>query len=451
MATFGTLRDAPATLLLEGARVIDPQAATDERRDLAVVDGRLAPPGDAPRDARRIDAHRLVVAPGLCDLHTHLREPGNEAAETVATAARAAAHGGFTTICAMPNTDPPLDDATRVRATIALAESVSCRVRVIAAATRGRAGEQLTGYGGLANAGAVAVCDDGASIASAGVMRHALEYAAQVGLTVIQHADDAELSRGSGMRAGPTATLLGLGGWPASAEATVVARDIELARETGARLHVTHVSTRAALDAVRAARLAGVPVTCDVTPHHLALTDRWVAGDRRFAWEETTELRIDPAAAYDGATRVNPPLTTRDDALALLAGVQDGTVDAIATDHAPHTLTDKLVEFANAARGISGLETDLSLTLAAVTAGRIGLPEALAALSTRSAALLGEERSLLPGALAEVVVFDPAATWRVDESTLESKGKNTPLLGMQLPGRVLLTVAAGRVTYDALG
>ncbi|MDQ3880064.1 MAG: amidohydrolase family protein, partial [Chloroflexota bacterium] len=306
-------------------------------------------------------------------------------------------------------------------------------------------------YGALAAAGAVAVCDDGASIASAGVMRHALAYATQAGLRLIQHAEDTALARNATMRDGDAAVLLGLAGWPASAESTVVARDLELARETGAQLHVTHLSTREALEHVRRARRDGVPVTCDVTPHHLAMTDRWVAGERRFAWEDATELRIDAQRAFDGVTRVNPPLPSRDDALALLEAVADGTIDAIATDHAPHTVTDTLVEFAAAAPGISGLETALSLTLAAVAAGRIGLGEALAALSTRPAALLGEERSVAPGAVADLVVFDPDATWRVEESALASRGRNTPLLGMELPGRVMLTVAAGRVTYDATG
>lgn len=451
MPRFGTMSDPPAQLLLAGVRLIDPARDVDEIVDLAVVDGHIAEVVDAPPGTRRIDGAGLVAAPGLCDLHAHLREPGYESAETIQSGSRAAAHGGFTTVCAMPNTEPATDEAARVRSAVALAADASCRVRVVAAATQGRQGALLTDYAALAAAGAVAVCDDGTSIDSASVMRHSLEYAGQVGLPVFQHAESAALARGSMMRDGPAALLLGLPGWPASAEATVVARDVALLRESGARLHVTHISTRDALDEVRRARAEGLRVTCDVTPHHLALTDRWVAGDRRFAWEDTVELHIDPERAYDGTTRVNPPLPSRDDALALLAGVADGTVDAIATDHAPHTVTDKLVEYAAAAPGISGLETALSLTLAAVVAGRIGLPEALAALSTRPAALIGEERSLEPRRLAELVVFHPDATWRVEESSLESKGKNTPLLGMEFPGRVLLTIAAGRVTYDAMG
>ena len=449
MVRYGTLADAPADVVIEQVRVIDPGSGVDEVRDLAVRGGVFA--ANATEGARRIDGRGLVAAPGLCDLHAHLREPGNEAAETIASGSRAAAHGGYTTICAMPNTEPATDDAARVRATLDRATGASARVRVIAAATRGRAGERLADHAALAEAGAVALCDDGSSIGSAAVMRHALRYAAQVGLPVMQHAEDADVSDGSAMREGAAAVLLGLPGWPSSAEAAVVARDIELARDTGAHLHVTHISSSASLDHIRHARQAGIQVTCDVTPHHLALTDRWVAGERRFAWEETEELRVDAERAYDGATRVNPPLAPRDEALALLAAVADGTVDAIATDHAPHTVTDKLTEFTAAAPGIAGLETALSLTLAAVAAGRIGLREALAALSTRPAALIGEGRSLEPGAVADVVLFDPRATWVVEGSALASRGKNTPLLGMELPGVVLLTIAAGRVTYDATG
>ena len=448
---FGSVTDSPADLILERVRVIDPAIGRDEVADLAVVAGRIAASDDAPTGARRIAADGLIVAPGLCDLHAHLREPGNESAETIQSGTRAAAHGGYTAVCAMPNTDPPLDEPARVRSLQAMAAGAHCRVRVVAAATRGRAGEHLTDYGALAELGVVAFSDDGSSIASAAVMRNALRYAAPLGLPVMQHAEDASLAAGSAMRDGAAATLLGIPGWPPSAELTVVARDIALAEETGARLHLTHLSTRQAVQAVRDAKARGVQVSCDVTPHHLALADTWVAGDRRFAWEEPGELRLDPDRAYDGATRVNPPLATREDALALLAAVADGTVDAVATDHAPHAVQDKLVEFGAAAPGISGLETALSLCLAAVAAGRLRLAEALAALSTRPARLIGEERSLEPGAPADLVVFDPAPRWRLEAAQLESRGSNTPLLGMELPGTVLLTVAAGRVTYDAIG
>jgi dihydroorotase len=240
------------------------------------------------------------------------------------------------------------------------------------------------------------------------------------------------------------ALRLGLAGWPADAEVRIVERDIALAEKTGARLHLTHVSTAAGLAAVRSARARGVAVTCDVTPHHLALTDAWVAGSRRFAWEEPDAR---PELAYDGSCRVNPPLAPPADALALLAGVADGTVDAIATDHAPHPPDLKLVPFSEAAPGLIGLETALSLGLASVESGRLGLPALVAALSTRPASIIGEPRSLRVGAPADLVLFDPDARWLVEPSALASASANTPMVGMELPGLVRMTVGDGRVTY----
>jgi dihydroorotase len=296
----------------------------------------------------------------------------------------------------------------------------------------------------MAAAGAVAFSDDGAAVADAGPAREILAVLARLGLPLIEHAEDPELAAGAVMRAGLTATRLGLTGWPASAELAVVERDLELAAETGARLHLTHLSTAAAVDAVRAARARGVAVTCDVTPHHLAMTDEWVAGSRHFAWEEPEPSE---ASAYDGACRVNPPLATRDDALALLAAVADGTIDAIATDHAPHPPEHKLVPFDEAAPGLIGLETALSLGLAAVEARRLELPALVAALSARPAAIVGERRGLAVGETADLVAFDPGARWTVEGGALVSRSANTPLLGMELPGVVRLTVADGRVTY----
>ena len=452
MARFGRLTDAPASFVISGARVVDPATGTDAVADLAVVGGRVV--ASAP-DAARIDGRGLVVAPGFCDLHTHLREPGGEAVESVERGTRAAAHGGFTTVCAMPNTDPPLDEGLRVAALGARAADAACRVRVVGAATRQRAGERLADLAELAAAGAIAVSDDGAALPTAALVRSALLYLAPLGLPLVEHCEEPSLARGSVMRAGPTATRLGLGGWPASAELTVVERDIALAAETAGRVHFTHLSTAAALDAVRRAKAAGVAVTCDVTPHHLALTDRWVAGDRHFAWEageeDAFDAPLDPELAYDGRCRVNPPLASRDDALALLAGVADGTVDAIATDHAPHPPERQLVEFADAAPGMIGLETALSLGLAALEAGCLTLRRLVEALSRAPATIVGESRSLAVGASADLVVFDPAARWTVGEETLASRSRNTPLLGRELPGVVRLTVAGGRVTYDDIG
>ncbi|MEK6191082.1 MAG: dihydroorotase [Chloroflexota bacterium] len=451
---FGSLADPPATFALTGVRVIDPSTNTDVVRDLVVADGVIRN-GDAPSGIPRIDAAGLVAAPGLCDLHTHLRTPGDEGAETIASGTRAAAHGGFTTVCAMPNTDPPLDDALRVRGLLAEAAHAAARVRVVAAATRGRAGEQLTDHGALAAAGAIGFSDDGVAVAPAAVARQALAYLASLGLPLVEHAEEPDLAAGGLMRGGPTATRLGLGGWPASAELAIVERDLALAAETGGWIHFTHLATAAGLEPIRRARASGTRVTCDVTPHHLALTDAWVAGDRHFAWENGHDPEpgasagLDPAFAYDGVCRVNPPLPTRDDAMALLAAVADGTVDAIATDHAPHPPERKAVPFAEAAPGLIGLETALGIGLAAVAAGHLELSTLLAALSTRPAALIGEARSMAAGSNADLVVFDPQRSWRVERAALASRSANTPLVGMDLPGVVRLTVAAGRITYDA--
>jgi dihydroorotase len=446
---FGSITDEPASFLLLGARVIDPAYDADATSDIAVVGGRLSPAEQAPSDAPRIDATGLVAAPALCDLHTHLRQPGGEAAETIASGTRAAAHGGYATVCAMPNTEPPLDEAARVAWVQTCATNAAARVRIVAAATVGRAGEQLTALGELAGMGVVGFSDDGSGIASARVARSLMSYLAPLAMPLVEHAEDPELAAGALMRGGPTATRLGLAGWPASAELTMVERDIALAEETGARLHLTHLSTAAALDAVRRAKDCGLPVTCDVTPHHVALTDAWVAGDRSFAWEADSESveALEPALAYDGSCRVNPPLPSRADALALLAGVADGTVDAIATDHAPHPPQRKAVEFASAAPGMIGLEMALSIGLAAVAAGKLELGRLLEAMSVRPAALIGEGRSLRMGELADLVLFDPGATWRMEAKALASASSNTPLLGRELPGVVRLTVAGGRVTY----
>jgi dihydroorotase len=439
---YGHLTDAPASMLVVGARVVDPVSGSDEVRDVAIHDGLFVSLTALPGGAERVDGHGLVLGPGLCDLHAHLRDPGVDGAESLETGARAAARGGFTTLCAMPNTDPPLDRADRVAELTARARSTACRVRVIAAATVDRAGAEPADLASLAS-GAVGISDDGAAVPDA-LAGRILRELGRLGLPLVEHAEDAELGAGGVMRHGPTASRLGLRGWPADAEVRIVERDLARAEESGARLHLTHLSTAGSLVAVRHARARSVRVTCDVTPHHLALTDAWVAGSRAFAWEDPDP---DPALAYDGRCRVNPPLASRDDAMALLAGVEDGTIDAIATDHAPHPVHRKLVPFEEAAPGLIGLETALSVGLAAVEAGRLGLMTLVAALSVRPAAIIGEDRRLGAGAPADLVLFDPRARWRVEPSSLASASANTPLLGRELPGVVRLTVAGGRVTY----
>lgn len=441
-ARIGRLTDAPATLLITGVRVIDPAAGLDATRDLAIHAGRFVEATALPAGAERIDGRGLIAAPGLVDLHAHLREPGTDGAETVASGTRAAARGGFTTVCAMPNTEPPLDRPERIAAVLAGAVDAACRVRVIAAATRDRAGAAPVDVGGLVGL-AIGVSDDGAAVPAGALAVLSRDLAAH-GLPLVEHAEDPELAGAGVMRDGPNASRLGLAGWPPIAELAVVERDLAEAERSGMRLHLTHLSTAASLDAVRRARQRGVRVTCDVTPHHLALTDAWVAGSRAFAWEEPAP---NAGEAYDGRCRVNPPLATREDALALLAGVADGTVDAIATDHAPHPSQRKLVPFVEAAPGLIGLETALSIGLAAVDAGLLSPIRLIDALSAAPAAIAGETRSLATGAVADLVLFDPAARWRVEADSLTSSSANTPLIGRELPGVVRLTVADGRVTY----
>ena len=302
---YGRLSDVPASFILVGARVVDPSDGTDATRDLFVQEGVIVE--QAPVDGEVIDAGGLVVAPGFCDLHSHLREPGDSAAETIESGARAAARGGFTTICAMPNTDPPIDGADGVRRVAAAAEGAACRVRVIGASTIGREGSRAADLDGMANAGAIGFSDDGAAVPNEMATEVARQVAA-LDATLFEHAEDAAIAAGGVMREGPVATRLGLPGWPAEAERTIVERDIGLAAETGARIHLTHLSTAGAIEAVRGAKARGLAVTCDVTPHHMALTDAWVAGSRQFAWEEPgpgRNARIRRVVPGQSATR--PP------------------------------------------------------------------------------------------------------------------------------------------------
>jgi dihydroorotase len=450
------------------AWLVDPAAGREGPGEIVVEDGILVAVTWLEREeADGIDARGVVVAPGFIDLHAHLREPGNEDAETVASGLAAAAHGGFTTVCAMPNTRPALDEPGVLSQIRAAAVSSGSPVELLAhgAVTTGRAGETLAALGELADAGVVGFSDDGSPVRSAAILRNALTYAGSLGLPIVDHPEDATLTDGAEANEGFVSTVLGLRGWPSSAEEAAVGRDLAILADVcrdvpGARLHLTHVSTAAALDLVRRAKAAGLPVTCDVTPHHLALTDEWVAGARRFAWEAGEDG--DPwrdsalaAAPYASSLRVNPPLRTPADALACLAALVDGTADAIATDHAPHTEVDKAVEFGQAANGISGIETALGLVLAAVDAGHLTLARAIESLTTGPAAVLGGRSrrngsvGLVEGAPADLVVFDRSESWTVTAEALASRGKNSPLLGMDLRGRVLLTMADGRVAYEA--
>ena len=443
------MSDQASALIVRGGRVIDPAHRLDQVADVVVEGGRIAYIGDsAGREGTVLDARGAVVSPGFVDIHTHLREPGQEYKETIATGALAAGHGGFTTVCAMPNTVPPVDNRSVVEFIQRQARGVSVRVLVIGCVTRGRAGKELAEMGELADAGCVGFSDDGSPVADPALMRRALEYASAFHLPIINHPEEPSLAAGGVMHEGWVATRLGLRGQPAAAEEAMVARDIQLADLTGAHVHLTHLSTVGSVELVRQAKRRGLRVTADVTPHHLTLTH-----------EAVLDAPGVEGAAYDTNAKVHPPLRTRADVDACVEGLRDGTLDAVATDHAPHAVTDKLCEFDAAAPGLTGLETALGLVLRVVGAGGITLPEALGRMTVGPVRALGLERcvgtpglgTLQPGAPADLVVFDPTSLWTVTAASLRSRGKNTPLIGTELQGRVLLTVAGGSVVYQADG
>jgi dihydroorotase len=383
---------------------------------------------------------KFPMTQGFIDLHAHLREPGAEDSETIATGLQAALRGGFTTVCAMPNTEPAIDSPGLIAEVIARgAAARGARVLPIATITRGRAGRELADLIELAAAGAVAFSDDGSPVEDPRLFRHALEYARTKDLLLIEHAQDLALSAKGVMHEGVVSARLGLPGIPSAAEETAVARDLALAELTGARLHLTHLSTAGSVELVRRAKARGLRVTCDVTPHHLSMTDEWVAGSRQFAWEEDV---VDRGMPYDSSTKVNPPLRTRSDVRALWSGLADGTVDAIATDHAPHASVKKDVEYDQAAFGISGIETALSLVLGGVSAGWCERNIAIAALTDGPARVLG-----IGHRPDDWISIDDDAEWTVTVDELASIGKNTPLLGRTLRGRVVLAAVRGEVLY----
>ena len=393
-------------------------------------------------DRRAMEAKGYLVVPGFIDLHAHLREPGFEDSETIATGAKAALRGGFTTVCAMPNTEPAIDSPGLVAELIFRAKAADgARVLPIAAITRGRRGRELADLVELAAAGAVAFSDDGSPVEDGRLFRSALEYARVTGRPVIEHPQDLSLSAKGVMHEGAVSARLGLPGMPAAAEETAVARDIGLAKMTGGRLHLTHLSTAGSIELVRRAKAEGIPITCDVTPHHLAMTDDWVAGSRAFAWEVADEAL--QGVPYDSSTKVNPPLRGHADVRALWAGIADGTVDAIATDHAPHASVKKDVEFDQAAFGISGLETALPLVLGGVRVHWAPIAKVIDALTIGPARVLGIEVSDV-----DWIAIDRDAEWLVTPGALLSKGKNTPILGRTVIGRVVHVSIAGEAKLD---
>jgi len=375
----------------------------------------------------------MVVCPGLVDIHCHLRQPGFEEKETIATGTRAAAKGGFTTVCCMPNTDPPVDSGATVEFIRRVASSEGVvRVLPVGCVTKGRAGSELADFGELSTSGVIAFSDDGSPVADSSLMRRALECSQDSGLPIIDHCEDMTLSRGGVMNEGLVAARLGLKGIPAAAEEKMVARDIGLARSTRGRLHIAHVSTAGSVDLIRRARDEGVPVTAEVTPHHLTLTEEMVV-------------------SYNTNAKVNPPLRTAEDIVALVLGLKEGVIDVVATDHAPHTAEDKMCEFAQAAFGISGLETALGSLMELVHQGRIDLVTLISKLTHEPSSLLRRDDlgTLKPGAPADVIVFDPQKEWMVIPDDFASKGKNTPLAGSVLRSRVMVTVAGGVVVYSS--
>jgi dihydroorotase len=449
---------------IDDAWLVDPASGRAGRGSLDVRDGQIA---EVAWDDGAVGVEpAIVVAPSLVDLHAHLREPGGEQAETFATGLAAAAHGGYTFVCAMADTRPPIDRpevVQRVGAAAAAAGSV-VRVRHFATMTLGREGTTLAPFASLAAAGVIGFSDDPAPATDPALLRAALTEAGSLGLPVVVHADEPSLTAGSEANDGLPSTILGLRGAPAAAEISAVARAVAILRQVSAEappdarphLHVAHVSAGGSLDPIRTARSEGLRVTCDVSPHHLAMHDGWPGGDRRYAWDAAvTPWAAGPseAAPYDPATRVDPPLRSPEDALALLAALEDGTVDAIASDHAPVGTVDKEVPFGDAAPGISSLDTTLGLVLEAVGAGRLSLVRALRALTVGPwRAIDGARRSipeptLRPGSPAGIVVFDRSGPWAVSTSSLLSKSRNSPLLGRSLPGRVVLTVGEGRIAW----
>ena len=427
--------------MFRAVRALDPASSLDAVVDVVVDRGvitKIGPNAAAEairsESARVIEGHGRWLVPAFVDLHAHLREPGHEYKEEIATGLRAAAAGGYAHVCVMPNTRPVNDTRAVTELMLArAAEAGGPSLHPIAAITVGQKGKELTEMAELRDAGAVGVSDDGVCVMSSAVMRRALEYAKNFDMPVIQHAEDHELTAGADMHEGVISARLGLKGWPRVAEDVIVARDVILAEYVKARYHVAHVSTAGAIALIREAKSRGVAVTCEVTPHHLLLTDAALIG-------------------YDTACKVNPPLREEEDVVALREALADGTIDAIATDHAPHSALEKDCELSEASPGIMGLELCFGLLLGLVGKERLSLPRLLDALSVRPAKIAGvEPPSLREGARAELTLVDPELAWTPRTTQLHTKGRNTPFMNHELRGKVLMTLARGQIAFDALG
>jgi dihydroorotase len=424
-------------LLIEGGRVVDPARNVDGLLDVVVEDGlvrALAPGmGSSPREyARVIDARGLVVVPGLVDMHVHLREPGNEEEETIASGAAAAVAGGFTSVAAMPNTDPAVDNEAAAEFQVNQGRrAAKARVYPIGAITKGRKGEELSEMGGLVRGGAVAFSDDGSPVANAEVMRRGLLYAKMFDKVVIDHAEDPDLAGKGVMHAGLVSIVLGLSGKSSASEEVMVARDITLAEITGGRLHIAHVSTRGSVELVRRAKNRGIRVTCEATPHHFSLTDEAVR-------------------TFDPNFKMNPPLRTADDVQAIIEGLKDGTIDAIASDHAPHSQEAKSVEFQDAPNGVLGLETNVPVAYTRLVEERgLSLSRLVEVMSWGPAKILGiAAGTLAPGVAADITLLDLETPWTVDVQQFRSKARNCPFHGWPVRGRAVYTLVGGKVVHE---
>lgn len=417
---------------ISGGRIIDP-GRTDTVGDVVVEDGRIRSVGPADGEAadRVVDAGNCLVVPGLIDIHVHLREPGHEYKETIASGAAAAVAGGFTAVCAMPNTSPVNDNAQVTRFILDRARAAGlARVYPVASITRGLKGEQLSEFAEIKAAGAVAFSDDGRPVEGSRMMRRAMEYARGFDMPIVSHCEELDLVGDGVMNEGVVATRLGLAGIPNAAESIMVMRDIALAELTGARLHICHVSCAESIAAIRAAKDRGARVTAETAPHYFTLTEEAVA-------------------EYDTRAKMNPPLRTEADRQAVRQALADGTLDAIATDHAPHSILEKEGEFDQAANGIIGLETALPLSLRLAADGVLPLTDLIAKLTVAPARVLGLPCGLIPGAAADITVIDPQRTWTVDAECFASLSRNCPFDGWQVTGRAVLTMVDGRIVYEA--
>ena len=424
----------PDSLLIRGGRIIDPSQDIDKTADLLIKDGKIhwLGEGKPPEDNYAIlNAAGLIVCPGFIDLHCHLRQPGDEAKETIASGTWAAARGGFTTVCCMPNTNPPLDNGDMLNyvRTVAAREGI-IRVFPVGCVSVGRKGEELADLNELEMNGAVAFSDDGSPVSRPEIMRRALEYSRDFKRPIIDHCEDLSLAKDGQVNEGVVSLEMGLRGIPAKAEEAMVKRDIDLAKETGGHIHIAHVSTAGSVDLIRAAKEDGVHVTAEVTPHHLTLTEEDVI-------------------KYGTLAKVNPPLRTKQDTIALLRALNDSVIDIVATDHAPHTKADKDCEFTQAAFGISGLETALGSLAGLILKSELSLNNMIAALTMGPARVLGYAKlgTLEIGAPADICIFDLHKEWTVDVEKFASKGKNTPLNGQTLKGKVMSTIYMGRPVY----